>query len=144
MDDRRKHGVRPRPFASRRDCLALPLLAIGARGAGAQQRPSADDPHRRLTADTMIGDLLSHPAFSGFARRILPWDDRDYDLQARLDTIGALLPYHSHVDIPSTVAALNRLIEDAEQGRQVFFEIYSEAERRAEPAKVQIPTRPAG
>jgi acetyl esterase/lipase len=101
----------------------------------AQHRPSADEPHVRLTADSTIGDLLSHPAFAGFARRILPWDDKDYDLKARLDIIGALLPYHSHVDIPSTVAALNRLIEDAEQGRQVFFEIYSEAERRAEPAK---------
>lgn len=135
MDDRRKHRLRPGSLASRRDCLALPLLAIGPQGALAQHRPSADKAHGRLTADSTIGDLLAHPAFSGFARRILPWDDRDYDLQARLDTIWTLLPYHSHVDIPSTVAALNRLIEDAEQGRQVFFEIYSEAERRAEPAK---------
>jgi acetyl esterase/lipase len=135
MDDTRKRRPRPRWLASRRDCLALPLLVIGAQGAVAQHRPSADEPHVRLTADSTIGDLLSHPAFAGFARRILPWDDKDYDLKARLDIIGALLPYHSHVDIPSTVAALNRLIEDAEQGRQIFFEIYSEAERRAEPAK---------
>jgi acetyl esterase/lipase len=135
MDDRRKHGVRPGPFASRRDCLALPLLAIGAQGAVAQHRPSADNPHGRLTADSTIGDLLSHPAFSGFARRILPWDDRDYDLQTRLDTLGSLLPYHSHVDTASTLRALNRLIEEAEQGRQIFFEIYSEAERHAEPAR---------
>lgn len=135
MDDRRKHGVRPGSPASRRDCLALPLLVIGTQGVVAQHRPSVHKPHGRLTAERTIGDLLSHPAFAGFARRILPWDDRDYDLKARLDTIGALLPYHSHVDIPATVAALNRMIEDAEQGRQVFFEIYSEAERRAEPAK---------
>lgn len=135
MDDRRKRRLRPGSLASRRDCLALPLLAIGAQGAVAQHRPSADKAHGRLTADSTIGDLLSHPAFSGFARRILPWDERDYDHQARLDTIGALLPYHRHVDTASTVAALNQLIEDAEQGRQIFFEIYSEAERRAEPAK---------
>ena len=135
MDDRQKRRIRPGSLASRRDCLALPLLAIGAQGAVAQHRSSVDSPHGRLTAHSTIGDLLSHPAFSGFARRILPWDERDYDLQARLDTIRALLPYHSHVDIPSTVAALNRMIEDAEQGRQVFFDIYSEAERRAEPAK---------
>jgi acetyl esterase/lipase len=101
----------------------------------AQHRPSADEPHVRLTADSTIGDLLSHPAFAGFARRILPWDDRDYDLKARLDTLGSLLPYHSHIDTASTLLALNRLIEDAEQGRQIFFEIYSEADRRAEPAK---------
>ncbi|MCP4560843.1 MAG: prolyl oligopeptidase family serine peptidase [Bosea sp.] len=135
MGDRPKHGVLPGLLASRRDCLALPLLVIGAQSTVAQHHPSANKAHGLLTAESTIGDLLSHPAFSGFARRILPWDERDYDLQARLDTIGALLPYHSHVYIPSTIAALNRLIEDAEEGRQVFFEIYSEPERRAEPAK---------
>lgn len=108
---------------------------IGPQRALAQHSPSADKPNARLAPDSTIGDLISHPAFAGFARRILPWDDRDYDPRTRLDTLAALLPYHSHVDSASTLRALNRLIDDAGQGRPVFFEIYSEAERRAEPAK---------
>src|SRR4029453_9635650 len=51
-----------------------------------------------LRADDRIGDLLNHPAFGGFARLILPWDDRDYDDTMRLRDIGTLLPYHTHVN----------------------------------------------
>ena len=53
----------------------------------------------------------------------------------KLSAIGTLLPYHSHVDAASTVSALNRLIDDAGQGRPIFFDIYTEAEKREQPAK---------
>ena len=35
----------------------------------------------------------------------------------------------------TTVGALNRLIDDASQGRPIFFDIYTEAEKREQPAK---------
>jgi acetyl esterase/lipase len=135
-------GPRQRPQAdllpSRRDCLALPLLAALPESAFARQdKGEARKPYAPLSADSTIGDLLSHPAFQGFARRILPWDDRDYDRQAKLSALAALLPYHNHVDIASTVGALNRLIDDAGRGRQICFEIYTDDEKRAEPAKAQ-------
>src|SRR5215831_6644749 len=57
---------------------------------------------RHLGVQSTIGELLRHPAFAGFSRLILPWDDRDYDEQMPLTAIGSLLPYHSHVD-PETV-----------------------------------------
>ena len=56
----------------------------------------------RLTTNDTIGDLLDHPAFAGFSRLLLPWDDRTYDRRMRLQDVGSLLPYHSHVD-PATV-----------------------------------------
>jgi acetyl esterase/lipase len=88
-----------------------------------------------LRAEDTIGDLLRHPAFAGFARKLLPWDDRAYDEQMKLSSIGSLLPYHNHVDGASTVAALNHLIVDVGRGRTIFFDIYSEAETRSQPAK---------
>jgi len=30
----------------------------------------------RFTVESRIGDILRHPAFAGFARLLLPWDDR--------------------------------------------------------------------
>jgi len=47
--------------------------------------------------------------------------------------IATLLPYHSHVDPGAVVAGLNRLIDDANAGRQVFYPVYPEAERQARP-----------
>jgi acetyl esterase/lipase len=90
---------------------------------------------RFLQAGDTIGDLLRHPAFDGFARKLLPWDDRVYDEQMKLNAIGTLLPYHTHVDVASAVQALNRLIGDASDGRQIHFDIYTDAERREQAAK---------
>jgi hypothetical protein len=39
-----------------------------------------------LTADHPISDLLNHPAFAGFGRLLLPWDDRTYDGSMRFAT----------------------------------------------------------
>ena len=64
-----------------------------------------------LTADDTIGDLLNHPAFAGFGRLLLPWDDRGYDQDMPLRNVGALLPYHSHVDPKTVVTALNHMVE---------------------------------
>lgn len=88
-----------------------------------------------LRTDSRISDLLNLPAFAGFALRLLPWDDRPYDGEMRLSNISTLLPYHSHVNPRVVVGALNRMIADASQGKTVFFDVYSEAQKRSDPSK---------
>ncbi|OBZ94716.1 esterase [Pararhizobium polonicum] len=90
---------------------------------------------RHLSASSTIGDVLLHPTFAAFGRLILPWDGRGYDDRQPLSGIASLLPYHSHVDTLSVVDGLNRMIDDAADGRKVFYDIYSDAERRADPTK---------
>lgn len=109
----------------------------GASRAGAQTAPQSPPgaKYPPLAAGSTLGQLVAHPAFAGFGRRILPWDDREVDESTKLSAIGSLLPYHTNIDIRSTVASLNRLIEDASLGRQIFYEIYGDAEKRADPAK---------
>jgi acetyl esterase/lipase len=89
----------------------------------------------RLTADDTIGDLLEHPAFAGFSRLLLPWDDRAYDDRMRLQNVGSLLPYHSHVDPATVTGGLNRIIEDVNNGRTVFYDFYTDEEKKQEPTK---------
>ncbi|HEY9214327.1 MAG TPA: alpha/beta hydrolase [Ancylobacter sp.] len=100
----------------------------------------AQDRHRRsqgtsLRVGSSIGEQLDHPAFAGFARQMLPWDGRAYDANMRLRDIGSLLPYHSHVEPDTVVTALNHMIADVSRGRTVFYDIYTEAQKRAQPAK---------
>ena len=90
-------------------------------------------PH--LDGRSTIGDLLCHPAFARFARLLLPWDDRAYDEQMPLSRIGSLLPYHTHVDPDTVVAGLNRMIDDAADGRTVFYRFYNDAQTQQQPAK---------
>jgi acetyl esterase/lipase len=95
----------------------------------------ASDPIQHLTPQHTLGQLLDHPAFAGFAPLLLPWDDRRYDPDLPLARIASLLPYHSHVDPPTVVASLNRMIDDAVSGRTVFYDFYTPAQKREQPSR---------
>jgi hypothetical protein len=88
-----------------------------------------------LTADDTIRDLLNHPAFAGFGRLLLPWDDRSCDNGMPLRNVGSLLPYHSHVDPGTVVNALNHMIDDVNRGKTVFYEFYTAEEKKGQRAK---------
>jgi len=88
-----------------------------------------------LSKDSTLGDLLSHPAFQGFAQHLLPWDDRQYDLNLPIRNIGSLMPYHSVVNPDDIVGALNVMIDQAKRGHAIFYDIYSEKEKLNDPAK---------
>jgi acetyl esterase/lipase len=90
---------------------------------------------RHLQVGDRIGDALDHPAFAGFSRLLLPWDDRRYDRQMPIRNIGSLLPYHTHVDPAVVVSSLNRMIDDASAGKKIFYDIYTDAEKRADSSR---------
>ena len=138
-------GILALPSATR--ALSLLLLSTCAaakatEAALAHDRPGASKEQATggakaapLSANSSIRDLLNHPAFSGFGRRILPWDDRPYDENMPLADIGSLLPYHTQVRPETVVGSLNRMIDDVGRGRTVFYDIYTEAQKRADPTK---------
>ncbi len=108
------------------------LYAQTAPSNGKQSQVNANR-SRHLAVQSTIGEILRHPAFAGFSRLLLPWDDRDYDEQMPLTAIGSLLPYHTCVDPPTVASGLNRMIDDVEAGKPVFYRFYSEAQRRQQP-----------
>ena len=110
-------------------------LAAQAPNAGRATPSLPNGGAMHLSPQSPLGDLLAHPAFAGFAQHTLPWDNRTYDAAMPLAAIGSLLPYHSHVDAGIVVGALNRMVDDASSGQTIFFDIYSEAEKQAAPAK---------
>jgi acetyl esterase/lipase len=90
---------------------------------------------RHLSVRDSLRDVLEHPAFAGYGRLLLPWDDRRYDMDLRLTDIGTLLPYHTHVEPKVVVDALNRMIDDVNAGKTVFYDFYTEAQKRSDPSK---------
>jgi acetyl esterase/lipase len=125
--------------------LALPLLLASADIAAGQGESTAraaetgsgrqDNTAGHLTPSGRLGDILEHPAFTGFARLILPRDNRTYDKAMPLRQIGSLLPYHSHVDPVVVTRALNRMVDDVADGRTVFYNVYDAAQRQVDPEK---------
>jgi acetyl esterase/lipase len=91
--------------------------------SGACSRTMTATPPHHLRPESRLAELLDHPALEGIAARLLPWDGRRYDPDMRLSDLGSLLPYHTHVDPKTTVAAINRIIDDARSGERVFYDL---------------------
>lgn len=85
-----------------------------------------------FTADTPITTVITDPAFGQFGRMLFPADDWYYSG----DTLGELqLTWYSHIDLQETVDIVNDLKTRASAGQPVFFDIYTEEEKAADPDK---------
>lgn len=86
----------------------------------------------KFTAETPIQDVMTDPAFGDYGRLLFPVNDRYYSGE----TLGDLqLTYYSHIDSDETVAIVNNLKDHALAGDTVFYDIYTEEEKAADPAK---------
>lgn len=89
----------------------------------------------RLSAGDTLQSLLAHPALAPFARHMLPWDGQRYNPDMKLQDVSSLMPYHSNVRPAEITASVNRLISDAQTGKSVFFDFYSQEQKERMPAK---------
>lgn len=88
-----------------------------------------------LQKDTPIWDVIHHPLFAGYGQYLFPDGRQLGDRSITLQEAGQLLPYHSNVNTDTTVDVLNTMLASAEFGETIFYDIYSEEEKRADPAK---------
>lgn len=117
-------------------CAALAATPL-ANGVAEEADRSRSAPAAHLHVEDTVGALLDNPAFAGFAPLLLPWDGRSCDRNMPLANMASLMPYHTHVDPAVAVAALNRMVDDANAGRSVFLDIYADEQKLAEPAKAR-------
>lgn len=104
------------------------LLLIG----GLLMQPLSAQP---FTPNSSVNDILTQPTFQGFAERLLPWDDNSNEPNLQLNQIEQLMPYHSHISPQVVTDTLNKMVIRAEQGERIFYDIYTEAEKRQAPSK---------
>lgn len=84
------------------------------------------------TENTKISDVISDSAFGNFGRLIFPVNSRYYSG----DTLGELqLTWYNNIDASKTVEIANYMKIHAEAGETIFYSIYTEAEKEADPAK---------
>ncbi len=87
------------------------------------------DPYTR---DTRISDVISDPVFGDYGRLIFPVDEGYYSGE----TLGDLrLTWYNNIDPDKTVEIANYMRSHAATGDVIFYDIYSESERAADPWK---------
>ena len=97
--------------------------------SGQSEGRSADGAY---TADTKISEVINDPAFGEYARLIFPVESIYYSGS----TLGELhLTWYNNIDPDKTVEIANYLKSQAEAGNIVFYDIYTEEEKKEDPAK---------
>lgn len=81
---------------------------------------------------TRISDVSGDPVFGSYGRLIFPIDHRYYSG----DTLGDLrLTWYHHMDARKTVEIVNYLKRQVTSGTPIFYNIYTETEKRSDPEK---------
>jgi acetyl esterase/lipase len=88
-----------------------------------------------MNTNNTVRDVMIHPSFRGFGRFILPLDRGTYDGNMPLSCVRDLLPYHSHVEPRTVVKTINYMIDQIDEGRIVFHDVYTERQKREDPTK---------
>ena len=82
--------------------------------------------------NTPIQTVIDDPAFGDYGRLLFPVDTGYFSG----NTLGNLrLTWYSHIDPDETVEIVNTLRNRALNGETVFYDIYTEAEKAADPDK---------
>lgn len=106
--------------------LACLLLCAAAADRGEDEM---DGPY---TVNTKISDVINDPVFGSWGRLIFPADEGYWSG----DTLGDLrLTWYSNIDPDKTVEICNYLHGKAAAGETVFYDIYTDEEKAADPAK---------
>jgi acetyl esterase/lipase len=110
------------------------LLMLSLPGC-VQAEMEAQTKNEYLTTNHFVRDVVRHPAFRGFGELMLPWDDNTRYFDTRLSQVGSLMPYHGNVNADVVVGALNHLIDEAGDGRTIFYDFYTERQKQEDPTK---------
>ena len=114
--------------------LALSLSACGGGGGELSDRETKGDDtmETKFTVGTPIEEVIRDPAFEEYGRLLFPVDSAYWSG----DTLGDLwLIWYSHIDPGETVEIVNTLRERALAGETIFYDIYTEEEKAADPEK---------
>lgn len=85
-----------------------------------------------FTRDTSIEDVINDPAFEDYGRLLFPLST----WYCSGDTLAELrLTWYNNIDPDTTVEIVNYLKKEVLKGNKVFYDIYTETEMAADPAK---------
>lgn len=88
-----------------------------------------------MDAQTTIMSVIKDPSFGRFGRFLFPTAYGKVYSMRTVGDIGPLLPYHSHIRTDTTVDVINSMKDAVGKGEMIFYEIYTEEEKRRDPRK---------
>ena len=90
----------------------------------------------QFTSQSTVADVINDPAFGDFGRLLFPVD-RSISLSMTLAQLSTSNVYvwYSHISVDKTVEILNYLKKESEEGKQIFYPIYSKEQIASDNSK---------
>lgn len=88
-----------------------------------------------LNKDTKVVDVIDDPLFKGYGRLIFPTAFGRPSSSMPLSQVGSMLIYHNYVNTETTLDVIGYMMKEVKAGRKIFYDIYTEAEKRRDPDK---------
>lgn len=117
-------------------CFAGCLAEATSSGSSKTENPAESQMEqmnlRSFDKNTRITDVINDSSFGDYGRLIFPADTRYYSG----DTLEELrLTWYNNISPDKTVEIVNYLKSHADAGETVFYDIYTEEEKAADPDK---------
>jgi acetyl esterase/lipase/enterochelin esterase-like enzyme len=100
-----------------------------------EDKGNNDSMGAHLTTANYVRDIVNHPAFEGFGDLLLARDNNASYYDTPLSEVGSLMPYHGNVRPDVVVGALNHLIDEANSGKTIFYDLYTAEQKQQAPPK---------
>lgn len=83
------------------------------------------------TEDTKVTDVINDEVFDGYGRLIFPVDMQISD-NLTLKNVNTILTWYSEINTDKTVEIVNYMKKKAGSGQQIFYDIYSDEEKKSD------------
>lgn len=93
---------------------------------------SGNESDAAYTVDSAIADVINDPVFGDYGRLIFPVDEWYYSGEMLKDL---RLTWYSNIDPNKTVEIVNYMHDRATSGDVIFYDIYTDEEKAADPEK---------
>ena len=88
-----------------------------------------------VSSNARVIDVINNPAFEGFGRFLFPTERGMPSAEMQLDGIGSLLPFHSNINAETTIKVIQYMLNEANSGKTIFYDIYTDEEKQSDPTK---------
>ena len=101
---------------------------------GEREEQMVSEGFAAMNRSTRVQDVIRNPVFEDYGRLLFPVD-RNISEELTLEKVGDILTWYNDVNPDKTVEIINELGEQAAAGNRIFYDIYTEEEKAADPDK---------
>ena len=95
----------------------------------------SNEMHAHVKASDPVSQVINHPAFQGFGQYVLHAENVINDGDLPLNNINSLSPFHKNLNTDTTVNSINYMIDEVNEGKTIFYDIYSDEQKQEDSGK---------